>query len=249
MSATTPMLEARGLGISFGGVHAVNAVDFVLAQGELRCLIGPNGAGKSTFFKLLTGQYQPSRGSVLIRGQDIRGLQTHEIARLGVGIKTQVPSVFNGLTVKENLHVAASRLATRQAQKQRTDETLEQLGLAAIRHRMVGELSHGQRQWVELGLVLAADPALILLDEPAAGMTDDEVERTAELIRTINRDRTIIVVEHDMAFIRMIAQTVTVFNRGEVLIEDSVQAVLADSRVRDVYLGKQLSASLNAVSA
>lgn len=248
MNESAPMLETRGLGISFGGVHAVNAVDFVLTKGELRCLIGPNGAGKSTFFKLLTGQYQPSRGSVSIRGRDIRGMQTHEIARLGVGIKTQVPSVFNGLTVAENLAVASAHLPSRAA-RQRSDETIEQLRLGHLRTRIVGELSHGQRQWVELGLVLAADPALILLDEPAAGMTDDEVARTAELIRLINRDRTLIVVEHDMAFIRMIAQTVTVFNRGEVLIEDTVQAVLADSRVRDIYLGKQLSAAIDRAPA
>ncbi len=175
-------------------------------------------------------------------------MQTHEIARLGVGIKTQVPSVFNGLTVAENLAVASAHLPSRAA-RQRSDETIEQLRLGHLRTRIVGELSHGQRQWVELGLVLAADPALILLDEPAAGMTDDEVARTAELIRLINRDRTLIVVEHDMAFIRMIAQTVTVFNRGEVLIEDTVQAVLADSRVRDIYLGKQLSAAIDRAPA
>ena len=247
-ASATPyqLVQTRGLGIDFGGVKAVQNVDFALAEGELRCLIGPNGAGKSTFFKLLTGQYQPTYGTVTIRGRPIAGLQTHEIAQLGVGIKTQVPNVFNGLSVHENLWLSARRVNPPATAEKVVDETLERLQLGALSRRLVGELAHGQRQWVELGLVMATGPSLILLDEPAAGMTDEEVERTAELIRAMNQRCALIVVEHDMAFIRMIAKTVTVFNRGQVLMEDTVDAVLADSRVRDVYLGKQLAAELAA---
>jgi branched-chain amino acid transport system ATP-binding protein len=244
MSGSAPLLRTRDLGIDFGGVRAVHGVDFALAEGELRCLIGPNGAGKSTFFKLLTGQYQPTRGDVTIRGRPIAGLQSHEIARLGVGIKTQVPNVFNGLTVRENVWLSARRNAGRSTVDAAVDAVLERLRLGPVRHRIVGELAHGQRQWVELGLVLATEPDLILLDEPAAGMTDEEVERTAELIRAINERCALIVVEHDMEFIRMIAKTVTVFNRGQVLVEDTCEAVLRDERVRDVYLGRQQHADL-----
>jgi ABC-type uncharacterized transport system ATPase subunit len=238
------LVQTRDLGINFGGVRAVQGVDFFLAEGELRCLIGPNGAGKSTFFKLLTGQYQPTEGEVKVRGRPIAGLQSHEIARLGVGIKTQVPNVFNGLTVRENVWLSARRVKGRAQVERAVDEVLERLQLGPVQHRLVGELAHGQRQWVELGLVLATEPDLILLDEPAAGMTDEEVERTAELIRTINERCALIVVEHDMAFIKMIAKKVTVFNRGQVLMEDSCEVVLRDERVRDVYLGKQLHADL-----
>ena len=238
------LVQTRGLGIDFGGVKAVQGVDFTLADGELRCVIGPNGAGKSTFFKLLTGQYRPTHGDVAIRGRSIVGMQTHEIARLGVGIKTQVPSVFNGLSVRENVWLSARRDRPPRLANEACDDVLERLELTGVRDRLVGELSHGQRQWVELGLVIATDPALVLLDEPAAGMSDEEVERTAELIRRINQRSALIVVEHDMPFIKMIAKTVTVFNRGQVLMEDTVDRVLADERVRDVYLGKQLHAEL-----
>jgi len=234
------MLQTRGLGVSFGGVHAVQSVDFDLAEGELRCLIGPNGAGKSTFFKMLSGQQLPSRGEVFFRGTRISGLPAHRIARLGLGIKTQVPSVFDGLDVLQNLHLAALRAEPSEAAARRAAAAvLERIGLGARRHAMVGELAHGQRQWVELGMILASRPALVLLDEPAAGMTHQEVRTTAELIREINRNSTVVVVEHDMAFIRMIAGRVTVFNRGEVLAEGSFDEVVSDARVREAYLGKK----------
>ena len=223
----------------FGGVVAVNAVNFALREMELRCLIGPNGAGKSTFFKMLTGQLKPSAGRILLRGQDITGAEPHQIARMGVGIKTQVPNVFNGLPVRENVFVAASRRKSAAQAKRITEATLDRLQLTAIGSRMVGQLAHGQRQWVEIATVLAQEPELVLLDEPAAGMTHDEVLRTAGLIREINRTQALIVVEHDMQFIRMIARTVTVFNQGGILVEDDVENVLANQAVRDVYLGKQ----------
>ncbi|WP_048429032.1 ABC transporter ATP-binding protein [Methylobacterium indicum] len=234
-----PLIEARGVTMRFGGVTAVAGVDFTLGEVELRCLIGPNGAGKSTFFKILTGQLKPTEGRIALRGTDITGAEPHAIARLGVGIKTQVPNVFNGLSVHENVFVAASRRKSLARTRAIVDETLTRLGLTGIARREVGQLAHGQRQWVEIATVLAQEPELILLDEPAAGMTHEEVHRTAALIREINRTHALIVVEHDMPFIRMIAKTVTVFNQGRILVEDEVDAVLADRRVRDVYLGKQ----------
>jgi len=237
-----PLLETRDLSMYFGGVKAVDNVNFTLAEGELRCLIGPNGAGKSTFFKMLTGQLEPSHGQVLFRGQDISRAHAHQIARLGIGIKTQVPSVFDGLSVRENIWLAASRLATRERARRLVEEMLERMGLTDAADRMVGQLAHGQRQWVELGLVLSTDPELILLDEPAAGMTHEEVQKTAELVRKINRSKALIVVEHDMQFIRMIARQVTVFNRGSILVEDAVENILRNPLVRDIYLGKQAAA-------
>jgi branched-chain amino acid transport system ATP-binding protein len=239
---TAPLLQTRDLGMRFGGVHAVRNVNFTLAEGELRCLIGPNGAGKSTFFKMLTGQLQPSQGQVLFRGHDISNAHAHEIARFGMGIKTQVPSVFDGLSVRENIWLAASRIHTSGRVNAVVDEMLERIGLTGAAARLVGQLAHGQRQWVELGIVLSTDPELILLDEPAAGMTHEEVHKTAELIRQINRSKALIVVEHDMQFIRMIATQVTVFNQGSVLVEDAVENILRNPLVRDIYLGKQAAA-------
>ena len=234
-----PLLEARGVTMRFGGVTAVSSVDLTLQDAELRCLIGPNGAGKSTFFKVLTGQLQPSEGTIRLRGRDVTGANPHEIARLGVGIKTQVPNVFNGLSVRENVFVGAARLHGAKQARAIVDKTLARLQLDGIAERLVGQLAHGQRQWVEMATVLAQEPQLILLDEPAAGMNHAEVLRTADLIREINRTQALVVVEHDMQFIRMIASTVTVFNQGAILMQDEVGRVLADQRVRDVYLGKQ----------
>jgi branched-chain amino acid transport system ATP-binding protein len=237
-----PLLETRDLSMHFGGVRAVRQVNFTLAEGELRCLIGPNGAGKSTFFKMLTGQLQPTHGQVLFRGNDISRAHAHQIARIGIGIKTQVPSVFDGLTVRENIWLAASRMNSPERTRSMVDEMLERMGLTAAAERLVGQLAHGQRQWVELGLVLSTDPELILLDEPAAGMTHEEVHKTAELVREINRSKALIIVEHDMQFIRMIAKKVTVFNQGSVLVEDAVENILRNPLVRDIYLGKQAAA-------
>ncbi len=233
------LLQARGVTMRFGGVTAVQSVDLTLREMELRCLIGPNGAGKSTFFKMLTGQLVPTEGTITFRDKNVTGANPHVIARLGVGIKTQVPNVFNGLTVRENVFIGAARHKSMARARQIVSETLSRLQLDAIADRPVGQLAHGQRQWVEIATVLAQEPDLILLDEPAAGMNHIEVQRTAELIREINQTQALVVVEHDMQFIRMIAKTVTVFNQGRVLIEDDVEHVLADQRVRDVYLGKQ----------
>ena len=234
-----PAVRTRGLTVRFGGVVAVNDVSIEVAADELRCLIGPNGAGKSTLFKSLTGQQPPTSGTVEILGTCSTRLQRHEIARLGVGVKTQVPNVFEGLTVLESLRVAATRHRQGRSAAQVADDVLEQLQLGAIRHSQLVQLSHGKRQWVELGMVMATAPRLILLDEPVAGMSEEETARTAELIRAIRGGRAIVVVEHDMRFVRRIADRVTVLHRGSVLRDGPVDEVLADAAVRDVYLGRE----------
>ncbi len=231
------VLETRNLSRHFGGVIAVDRVDFALRDHELRCLIGPNGAGKSTFFKCLTGQLAPTEGDVLIRDVRIGGHEPHQIARLGVGIKTQTPNVFDGLSVEETIWLGARRRPKAPPAQALTGQTIERLQLGDIKSDLVGRLAHGQRQWVELGMVIAAEPWLVLLDEPVAGMTRNEVARTAALIKEINRSASMIVVEHDMQFVRMIANRVTVFHEGRILIEDSMDAVSRDPRVREVYLG------------
>ena len=235
----TPLIETRGLNVRFGGVHATRDVNFSLAENELRCVIGPNGAGKSTFFKLLTGQVKPTSGQILFRGKDISNMQPHEPGRLGIGIKTQVPSLFNGLSVWENVWLSARRLNSTAHANRITGETLERVGMAAYRNVQAGLLAHGMRQWVEIGVVIAADPPLILLDEPAAGMSDAEVARTAELILEINRQHALVVVEHDMNFIRMIARKVTVLLQGAVIMEDTPDRIMSDPLIQQIYLGKK----------
>jgi branched-chain amino acid transport system ATP-binding protein/urea transport system ATP-binding protein len=235
----TPLIETRNLNVHFGGVHAIRDVNFTLAEGELRCVIGPNGAGKSTFFKMLTGQVKPTLGQILFRGQDISNMQPHEPGRLGIGIKTQVPSLFNGLSVWENVWLSARRINSSVQADRITGETLERVGMTAYRDTITGLLAHGMRQWVEIGVVIAADPPLILLDEPAAGMSDAEVARTAELILKINRQHALVVVEHDMGFIRMIAKKVTVLHQGAVIMEDTPDRIMSDPMIQQIYLGKK----------
>ena len=242
MATGAILLETRDLSRRFGGVEALSHVDFALGEGELHCLIGPNGAGKSTFFKVLTGQIKPTSGQVMFRGRDISGVERHQIARMGIGIKTQVPNVFNGLSVRENLYLSARRHLSGRRAGQIVDEVLDRVHLADRTDSLVGHLSHGERQWTELGIVLAGQPELLLLDEPTAGMTHEESVRTAELIRDINKTSALIVVEHDMQFIRMIAKRVTVLHQGKVLVENSIDNVLRDAQVRDIYLGKQAAA-------
>ena len=213
-----PIIETRGLTMRFGGVVAVDNVDFSMAEGELRCLIGPNGAGKTTFFRCLTHQYKPTSGHVVYRGDDITGSHTHQIARRGIGIKTQVPSVFDGLDVRENIWLSARRYHSNRESNRVVDEILERISLTGVASRLVGQLAHGERQGVELAIVLTGDP---------------------ELIREINRTASLIVVEHDMQFIKAIANKVTVFNQGAILVEDTMDNVLKNQDVRDVYLGKR----------
>lgn len=232
------VLETESLTMRFGGVVAVDGVSLKVRSRELRCLIGPNGAGKSTCFKCLCGLLKPTEGRVFLRGEDTTGWDPHRIAALGVGIKMQVSSVMDGLSVQENLWMAARRHTDTRAATEKAEEVIDRLALAAIARTELGRLAHGERQRVELGLVLAQDPWLVLLDEPAAGMTAEEVARMGEIIREMTRTAAVVVVEHDMQFIRSLASTVTVFHRGRVLVEDHVDRVMADPVVRDVYLGK-----------
>ena len=241
--ASDPILATSRLTMRFGGVVAVDNVDFSLAPGELRCLIGPNGAGKSTFFKCLTGQLRPSSGSILFDGEEIGGRQTHEIVARGIGIKTQVPNLFEGLSAYENINLAASRTNPADGAARVTGEMLELMQIPEIAGHTVGALAHGQRQLVELAMVLAGQPRLVLLDEPAAGMAGEERARLASVVRNLAGGTTLIVVEHDMDFIKDIASTVTVFHRGRIFIEGHVAEIMAHSEVQEIYLGKETNAA------
>ena len=232
-------LETHGLTMRFGGVVAANRVDFRLRARELRCLIGPNGAGKSTFFKCITGLQPPTEGEVYMRGIETTGWMPHQIASLGVGMKTQTPNVMDALSVHENIWLAARRFHDPREANRRTQEIIDLFALGSIARDHLGRLAHGERQRVELGLVAAGDPWLILLDEPAAGLSTEDVERMTEIIHDLNRQAALIIVEHDMQFIRSIAETVTVFHQGEVLMEDHVDRVMSDPEVRSIYLGKK----------
>jgi len=234
----TALLTTEGLTMRFGGVLAVDRVSLSVAEGELRCLIGPNGAGKSTFFKCLTGQLRPTAGHIFWRGVDVTNRNTHALARLGIGIKTQVPSLFDGLTVRESVVLALRRRHGERHARVRAAAVVERLGISQLSGRLVGLLAHGQRQLVELAMVVAPEPELIILDEPTAGMSAKETLAAVEVIRTLNQSHAIVVVEHDMQFIRAIASTVTMFHQGRVLVEDAAETVFADPRVRDVYLGR-----------
>ncbi len=232
------ILETDKLEKRFGGVRAIHDVNFRLRRGELRCLIGPNGAGKSTSFKMITGQLKPSGGRITFDGHDITGAQRHEVCNLGIGIKNQVPDVFNGISVHENLWAAARFRHKAKNAGRIVDRVLEKMNLTEVAEDLVGELSHGQRQWVEFGMIMALEPKIILLDEPTAGMTIDETNRTADLIREVNETTTIVVVEHDMQFIRQIAKIVTVFDQGQILAEGTMENIQKNPTVLDIYLGK-----------
>ena len=227
--------------MQFGGVVALNGIDFSLEEGEIRCLIGPNGAGKSTFFKCLTRQYEPTTGHINFRGEEITHKMTYQVARYGIAIKTQVPSLFDRLSTRENIWLSCRRYQANRQANLIVDEVLERLLLTNIQSHPVGRLSHGERQWVELAVVLSANPQLVLLDEPTAGMSHDEISRTAALIQEINKTASLVVVEHDMQFIKSIAKKVTVFHQGKILVEDTMANVLGNQQVHDVYLGKGLN--------
>jgi len=234
--------------VSFDGFRAINDLSLAIEAGELRCIIGPNGAGKTTMMDIITGKTRPDKGTVFFGGTiDLLRHSEAQIAQLGIGRKFQRPTVFEALTVFENLELALQGPRTLRsslwgrlsgAQKDRLSEVLEQIRLEDEMQRSAGLLSHGQKQWLEIGMLLMQDPKLILLDEPVAGMTDQETERTAELILTLKRKHSLIVVEHDMGFVDRIAEKVTVLAEGSVLAEGTLAQVQADERVIEVYLGR-----------
>ncbi len=234
--------------VSFDGFRAINDLSLAIEAGELRCIIGPNGAGKTTMMDIITGKTRPDKGTVFFGGTiDLLRHSEAQIAQLGIGRKFQRPTVFEALTVFENLELALQGPRTLRsslwgqlsgAQKDRLSEVLEQIRLEDQMQRCAGLLSHGQKQWLEIGMLLMQDPKLILLDEPVAGMTDQETERTAELILTLKRKHSLIVVEHDMGFVDRIAEKVTVLAEGSVLAEGTLAQVQADERVIEVYLGR-----------
>ena len=233
-----PILELRDLHRDFGGVKAVDGVHLFLEPGELRALVGPNGCGKSTLFNLITGAFKPSSGRILFDGADIAGLPSHTIARLGVGRKFQVPSVFAELTVAENLALggwAASRVAPSAV----LHEFLERAGLDVRAGSAAATLGHGQRQWLEIAMVLAASPRLVLLDEPTAGMTFAETDAAVEMIRAVAApaDVTVLVIEHDVGFLEKLGCPVTVMARGRILRTASYGEIRADPRVHELYFG------------
>ena len=244
------ILTVEDVNKTFDGFKAITKLNFYLDRGEMRVIIGPNGAGKSTFFDLLTGRTKPDTGKIEFgRNTDLTRLNEYEINRLGIGRKFQTPSVYVDHTVYENLLLslqgprgvfAAIFHRTSPAQRARIDELLELVRLAPKRDLRAGQLAHGEKQWLEIGMLLAQDPQVLLVDEPAAGMTDDETHRTGELLISLAGRHSLIVIEHDMTFVKQIAQDrkVTVLHQGSILCEGSFEQVQGNPEVRAVYLGR-----------
>jgi urea transport system ATP-binding protein len=243
------VLWVEDLSVSFDGFKALDGVALELERGELRCIIGPNGAGKTTLMDVITGKTRPDTGGVFLdsRENDLTTFSECRIAEMGIGRKFQRPTVFQGHTVYENCELALrgrkgvwSTLFRQRtaAERARIDEVLETIGLASEAKRQAGLLAHGQKQWLEIGMLLAQDPKVLLIDEPVAGMTHAEMERTAELLRSLAGKHTIVVVEHDMEFVRSIARRVTVLHEGRVLADGPMSQVQKDPRVIEVYLGE-----------
>jgi urea transport system ATP-binding protein len=242
------LLYVNDVTVSFDGFRALNKLSFIVAPGEMRAIIGPNGAGKTTMMDVITGKTRPDTGDVLFGGKfDLTALDEASIAELGIGRKFQKPTVFDNHTVYDNLLLAlkagrgvfANLFATISGEEQtRIDALLNLARLTSLQNMLAANLSHGQKQWLEIAMLLAQDPKLLLVDEPVAGMTDAETAETARLLREINKTHTVVVVEHDMTFIRDLDVPVTVLHEGSVLAEGSLDHVSADERVIEVYLGR-----------
>lgn len=242
------ILYLDGVTVSFDGFRALDGLSLWIERGELRCIIGPNGAGKSTMMDVVTGKTRPDKGQIFFdRGIDLCSMSEPEIATAGIGRKFQKPTVFEQLPVLVNLELAmrankgvwATLVARMSAtQRDRIDEVLEMIALAELRDSRAGALSHGQKQWLEIGMLLMQEPKLLLVDEPVAGMTHQETERTAELLVSLAGEHSVVVVEHDMEFVRSIAREVTVLHEGKVISQGSMDAVQNDPKVIEVYLGE-----------
>ena len=243
-----PILYLEDVTVSFDGFKALNNLSLTVDRGELRCIIGPNGAGKTTMMDVITGKTRPDKGKVFFgQTMDLTRMREPQIAHAGIGRKFQKPSVFESHTVFENLELAMKTdkrarhslfAELTPEQRRRIDEVLELIVLTSHADKLAGLLSHGQKQWLEIGMLLMQEPLLLMLDEPVAGMTDDETARTAELLQRLSGLHSIIVVEHDMDFVSAIARKVTVLHEGSVLAEGTMDKVQADERVIEVYLGR-----------
>jgi urea transport system ATP-binding protein len=241
------LLQIENVTVSFDGFKAINGLNFAVRERELRVIIGPNGAGKTTFLDVITGKVQPTTGRALFKGKDIKSMPEHAIAQLGIGRKFQTPRVYLNLTPRENLELSCNRVKTvwhtlfrptPTAEARTVGGLLETVGLSAKADIPAALLSHGEKQWLEIGMLVAQSPDLLLVDEPVAGLTDEETERTGELLMSLAQSHGVIVIEHDMEFVRQIAQdTVTVLHEGSVLCEGSMDDIQNDPRVIKVYLG------------
>lgn len=243
-----PLLSIENVTVSFDGFKAINNLNFAMGERELRVIIGPNGAGKTTFLDVITGKVQPTIGRARFKGKDLRAMSEHGIARLGIGRKFQTPRVYLNLTPRENLSLSCNRhknvwhtlfRPTPEAEHRSVEGLLQTIGLVAEADVPAALLSHGQKQWLEIGMLVAQSPDLLLVDEPVAGLTDEETERTGELLLSLAQSHGVIVIEHDMEFVRQIAQgnQVTVLHEGSVLCEGTMDEIQRDPRVIKVYLG------------
>lgn len=232
------IFEVKELSKKFGGMRVIRGVNLRIERGDLRCLVGPNGAGKSTLFRLFIGEYQPSGGSVFFEGREVTTLPVYERIRLGMSIKFQTPRVFPGVSVEENLRVALQRRRARGGGDAGLAETLALVGLGPVRSIRAEDLSHGQLQWLEIGMALSLDPSFLMLDEPTAGMSGAETRRVGEFLHSLNaKGTTIVVIDHDMEFVKQIAKSVTVLHLGRVFAEGNVAEILANKDVARIYLG------------
>ncbi|AUJ66005.1 urea ABC transporter ATP-binding protein UrtD (plasmid) [Aestuarium zhoushanense] len=242
----SPALQLKNLGVSFGAFQAVQNVSMAVTDGEVRVVLGANGAGKTTLMNLISGMTKSTNGQVKLFGNDITNIQEHKVARAGIGRKFQIPSVFHDLNVMDNLRVAAStspsvirnlRRGMSAEMRQRLEEVIALTELGDVLGKRAGDLAHGQMQWLELGMLIIQDARVILLDEPTAGMTQGETLKTAQIINRLRGQHTLLVVEHDMAFVREIAEQITVLHLGQVLAEGTITEIENNEQVRDAYLG------------
>jgi len=252
--SNSDIIEVSNLTVSFDGFVVLDDLSFSLKEGELRFLIGPNGAGKTTLMDVISGKTSPSAGKVIFRTQrpvlkqeiDVAKQHRHELVRLGLGRKFQTPSIYRSLSCFENIEVALGFRSTlpmllrrlRTEQRERVEAVLEQVGLADRRRVLAGELSHGEQQWLEIAMLLVQDPSVLLLDEPVAGMTRRERERTGALLHELEGDRSILITEHDMEFVREFSRTVTVLHQGRLLAEGTAAEIQTNEQVVEVYLGR-----------
>lgn len=246
MSTGEVLLQTEGLTKEFGALRAVDGVDFRLPPGQLRAIIGPNGAGKSTFFSMLMGRTRPSAGDVRFAGRSIASLPPHKISRLGVSLAFQITNIFPSLSVADNLRLSIQsrrnpfvpfrHAARRPWVEERVREVLDQIGLSDKRTETASNLSHGEQKYLEIGIALATDPRLLLLDEPTAGMSPEETRATAQLIRRLVETMSVVLVEHDMEVVMEVADVITVFHHGQVIAEGNPEEIRSDDEVQRVYL-------------